>query len=90
MKIEPGDLCRIVNSLCGNDGKYVTAVRFLGNILFVKEIGNVPAWEIDPALPSSDGGTTTEAPAHMLVPIHPDNTTDEMLLISQKRSQLPV
>jgi hypothetical protein len=87
MNCKPGDLAVVLRSICGNEGKIVRCVRFVGTkpIQFpegTRLVGNL--WEIDPPLPGFDGLLALYATDGDLKPIRDNDGEDETLSWKEK------
>jgi hypothetical protein len=89
MNCKPGDLAVLVRSMSGNEGRIVRCVRYLGVIPYV--VGpDAASWEIDPPIPSLQGGTTDTAPDDWLRPIRDNDGDDETLQWAGKPEEVAV
>ena len=66
---KPGDMALVVKSECGNEGKIVTCIRFIGK--FGVGVRNAEWWETDEKLLFTDGIERRMAADDWLVPIKP-------------------
>lgn len=84
MNCIPGDIALIIKSLCGNEGKIVQCIKFLGPTH--SKLGNLlngdDYWLIDTSIPATDGSSSPTARDCWLRPIRPTDAPDEMLTLT--------
>jgi hypothetical protein len=81
---KPGDLAVIVRSMAGNEGKFVTVLRWHGDYTYLGGDVCLPSWEarIAQVMTAANGsvwfpGDVVKFPDAWLKPIRPDGITDE-------------
>jgi hypothetical protein len=83
MNCKPGDLAVVVRSTCGNEGKVVRCVRYLGEVGCIQPDGALTgpfhAWEIDSWIRAWDGTLKREVFDKNLRPIRDNDGEDESL-----------
>ncbi len=81
LNCKQGDLAIITRSTCGNEGRIVRCVRFLG---IVPGFMSQDRWEVDVKLPKRTGGTANHHPDAWLKPLRLSDDADEMIRIVGK------
>lgn len=91
MNIKPGDLCILVKSHAGNEGKIVTAVEHIGPMRIrdiTHKIDITDVWRVTPLLPDCFGYLTDKVPTSCLRPIKDQPGEDETIEWAGKPSEI--
>lgn len=82
MNCKPGDLAVFVHSTCGNEGKIVTCVEFVGEMEFLAPWGRATfsdCWQIYPSVNGCRGAKTEYIPDEYLRPLRDNGGEDQTL-----------
>ena len=83
LNCKQGDLAVIVRSAAGNEGRIVRCVSFRGYVTEGVIYGGA-RWNVEPAVPRSDGGTIDHLADDNLRPLRNTRGEDEILRIAGK------